>query len=35
LIGLLAVSYVTRPADRRAAEEAMHLTRLDPVFQRR
>jgi len=35
LIGVLAVSYVTRPADRRGAEEAMHLTRLDPVFQRR
>jgi hypothetical protein len=35
LIGILAVSYVTRPADRRGAEEAMHLTRLDPVFQRR
>ena len=35
LIGVLAVSYVTRPAERRGAEEAMHLTRLDPVFQRR
>jgi len=35
LIGVLAVSYVTRPADRRGAEEATHLTRLDPVFQRR
>ena len=32
---VLAVSYVTRPADRRGAEEAMHLTRLDPVFQHR
>ncbi len=30
LIGLLAVSYVARPADRRGAEEAMHITRLDP-----
>jgi len=35
LIGVLAVSYVARPAERRGAEEAMHLTRLDPVFQRR
>ena len=35
LIGVLAVSYVTRSAERRGAEEAMHLTRLDPVFQRR
>ena len=30
LIGVLAVSYVTRPADRRGAEEAMHIPRLDP-----
>ena len=30
LIALLAVSYVTRPADRRRAEEAMRLPRLDP-----
>jgi hypothetical protein len=35
LIGVLAVSYVARPAERRGAEEAMHITRLDPVFQRR
>ena len=35
LIGVLAVSYVARPAERRGAEEAMPLTRLDPVFQRR
>ena len=35
LIGVLAVSYVARPAERRGAEEAMLLTRLDPVFQRR
>jgi DoxX-like protein len=35
LIGVLAVSYITRPADRHIAEEAMHLTRLDPAFQRR
>ena len=35
LIGVLAVSYVARPAERRGAEEAMHLTRLGPVFQRR
>ena len=35
LIGVLAVSYVTRPVERRGAEEAMHLTRLDPAFQRR
>ena len=31
LIGLLAVSYVTRPADRRGAEEAMHITRRPAV----
>jgi len=30
LIGVLAVSYLTRTADRRGAEEAMHITRLDP-----
>ena len=35
LIGVLSVSYLTRTADRRGAEEAMHITRLDPVFQRR
>ena len=30
LIGVLAVSYFTRTADRRGAEEAMHITRRDP-----
>jgi len=35
LIGVLSVSYLTRTADRRGAEEAMHITRLDPVLQRR
>jgi DoxX-like protein len=35
LIGVLSVSYVSRPAEHRGAQEAMHLTRLDPVFQRR
>jgi hypothetical protein len=30
LIGVLAISYVTRPADRRGAEEAMPISRRDP-----